>query len=91
MGGPHAGYGRIWPMSIMIRALTSESNKEILECLEMLKNSSAGTGLMHETFWKDDVTNYSRSWFAWANSLFGELIITLINERPNIILKSTVS
>lgn len=50
-GGPHVGYGYVWPMSIMIRALTSDSDEEILKCLSMLKTSSAGTGFMHESFW----------------------------------------
>ena len=87
VGGPHAGYGMIWPMSIMIRALTSTSDDEIKDCLDTLVKSSAGKGFMHESFWKNDVGNFSRPWFAWANSLFGELIITLMEERPYLILK----
>jgi meiotically up-regulated gene 157 (Mug157) protein len=77
-------------MSIMIRALTSESDEEILACIEMLKKASAGTGLMHESFWKNDAHKYTRSWFAWANSLFGELMITIMNEKPYLILKESI-
>lgn len=36
---------------------------------------------MHESFWKDDAAKYTRPWFAWANSLFGELCLRLIYER----------
>jgi len=85
IGGPHIGLGMIWPMSIMIRALTSTSDTEIASCLQMLKLSSAGTGFMHESFNQDNASSYTRPWFAWANSLFGELILTLSKERPYLI------
>jgi len=85
IGGPHVGQGYIWPMSIMIRALTSTKDSEILECLELLKNASAGTGFMHESFFQNDVNNFTRPWFAWANSLFGELILYLAQNKPHLI------
>eukprot|EP01112_Ceratiomyxa_fruticulosa_P012174 TRINITY_DN335_c0_g2_i5.p1 TRINITY_DN335_c0_g2~~TRINITY_DN335_c0_g2_i5.p1 ORF type:complete len:474 (-),score=85.65 TRINITY_DN335_c0_g2_i5:187-1608(-) len=85
IGGPHIGLGWIWPMSIITQAETSTNDDEILGCLELLKNSTAGTGFMHESFWKEDVDNFTRSWFAWANSHFGNLILTLAKERPHLI------
>jgi meiotically up-regulated gene 157 (Mug157) protein len=33
------------------------------------------TGFIHESFHKDDAGKYTRDWFAWANSLFGELVL----------------
>ena len=75
IGGPHAGMDMIWPLSIIMRGLTSNNEAEIKKCLSMLKNSNAGTGFMHESFNKNDVNNFTRKWFAWANTLFGELII----------------
>jgi len=87
VGGPHVGLNRIWPMSIMIRALTTDDDEEISDCLDMLKASSAGTGFMHESFSKDNVNVYSRSWFAWANSLFGELILDLTTRKPHLIFR----
>ena len=30
---------------------------------------------MHESFHKDDATKFTRKWFAWANTLFAELLI----------------
>jgi meiotically up-regulated gene 157 (Mug157) protein len=65
----------IWPISIMMRAFTSTDDHEKRQCLRWLRNSTAGTGFMHESFHKDDPGKYSRSWFAWANSLMGELIV----------------
>jgi len=85
IGGPHVGLGHIWPMSIIIRALTSSDDQEIMQCLQTIKASSAGTGFLHESFWKDDVTSFTRVWFAWVNSLFGELILTLAKEKPYLI------
>jgi len=82
---PHTGKDKIWPMGIILRAMTSESDKEIEKCLRMLVNTHAGTGFMHEAFDKDDPSKYFRSWFAWANTLFGELIIKINNERPHLL------
>lgn len=72
-------------MSIIMRALTSTDEDEILDCLALLKKSSVGTGFMHESFHKDDPIKYTREWFGWANSLFGELIVKLVNERPHLL------
>ena len=80
IGGPHIGYDMVWPMSIMMKAFTSQDDKEIQACVEMLMKTDAGTGFMHESFHKDDPSNYTRSWFAWQNTLFGELILKLVNE-----------
>ncbi|KAM0793773.1 hypothetical protein ACM66B_001191 [Microbotryomycetes sp. NB124-2] len=86
IGGMHVGHGFIWPMSIITRALTSDDDEEILDCLDMLKNTTAGTGLMHEAFHKDDSKNYTRAWFAWANGMFGQLIVKLLEERPHLLM-----
>lgn len=42
-------------------------------------------GFMHESFDKDDSSNFTRKWFAWANTLFGELIIKIHDERPYLL------
>jgi meiotically up-regulated gene 157 (Mug157) protein len=84
-GGPHVGIDFIWPMSIIMRALTSTSDAEIRSCLHILCTSTAGTNMMHESFYKDDPTKYTRPWFAWANSLFGELVLKLRSERPHLL------
>jgi len=51
----------------------------------MLKHTHGGTGFMHEAFHKDDPTDYNRAWFAWANTLFGELIIKIQREHPAVL------
>jgi len=82
---PHTGKEKIWPMGIILRAMTSVDEKEIIYCLKMLKSTHAGTGFMHEAFHKDSPDDFNRAWFAWANTLFGELIMKIYNERPNIL------
>ena len=87
IGGPHVGMDFIWPMAITMRALTSTDKLEITRCLHMLKNTHAGTGFMHEGFHKDNASNFTRKWFAWANTLFGELIIKLHAHHPDLLQK----
>ncbi|WP_223548613.1 MULTISPECIES: glycoside hydrolase family 125 protein [Aestuariivivens] len=85
---PHTGKNKIWPMGIILRAMTSDNDQEIIKCLTMLKNTHAGTGFMHEAFNKDNPEDFNRSWFAWANTLFGELIIKIYRERKSILSHS---
>ncbi|CAG8478960.1 3108_t:CDS:2 [Ambispora leptoticha] len=85
VGGPHIGLGFIWPMSLCVKIITATDDKEILDTLEQLKKTTADTGLMHESFWWEKPSIYTRSWFAWANSLFGEMILRLAEEKPHLI------
>jgi meiotically up-regulated gene 157 (Mug157) protein len=85
IGGPHVGLNYIWPMGIIIRALTTNDKAEIIRCLKWLKASQAGTGFMHESFNKDNAADFTRKWFAWANTLFGELLIKIHQYHPEIL------
>lgn len=79
IGGPHIGYDMIWPMSIIMKAMTAENDDEIRQCVRMLRDTDGDTGFMHESFHKDNPAKYTRHWFAWANTLFGELILRLVD------------
>ncbi len=85
IGGPHVGLNYIWPMSIIMRALTSTDKAEIVQCIKWLKSTHANTGFMHESFNKDNANDFTRKWFAWANTLFGELIIKTYKYYPEIL------
>lgn len=85
IGGPHVGLGMIWPMSLCIRALSSDDPRVIAACLAQLKTSHAGTGFMHEAFEAGNPMHYTRPWFAWANGLFGEMILDLANRMPRLL------
>ena len=77
-----------WPMSIMMKAFTSQDDAEIKECIELLMTTDADTGFMHESFNVNNQYDFTRAWFAWQNTLFGELIIKLVNEGKLAILNS---
>lgn len=85
VGGPHIGPDMIWPMAITMQGLTSQSDAEIKKCIAMLKATHAGKGFMHESFHKDDPNNFTRSWFAWANTLFGEFLWKIFQEKPALL------
>lgn len=88
IGGPHVGYNMAWPMSIMMKAFTSTDDSEIRDCIAMLMNTDAGTGFIHESFNVDNAADFTREWFAWQNTLFGELILKLVNEGKVDLLNS---
>jgi meiotically up-regulated gene 157 (Mug157) protein len=85
IGGPHVGQDMIWPIAITTRGLTSTDDAEIRACVQSLKATHAGTGYMHESFHKDDASKFTRSWFAWANTIFGEFLWKVYQEKPQLL------
>jgi meiotically up-regulated gene 157 (Mug157) protein len=85
IGGPHVGLDMIWPIAITTRGLTSQDDAEIRACVQSLKATHAGTGYMHESFNKDDPKKFTRSWFAWANTIFGEFLWKTYQEKPALL------
>lgn len=81
VGSPHTPEGYIWHIGIVMQALTSTDREEIMECLEMLSKTHAGTYYMHEAFHPSNPEEYTRPWFAWANTLFAELLQNLKEEN----------
>lgn len=90
IGGPHAGMNMIWPLSVTMRGLTSGNATEVEQCLHVLKSAHAGTGFMHEAFHKDDASNFTRKWFAWANTLFGELVMHTSSKYPQVLARNPI-
>ncbi|GAB1201236.1 hypothetical protein APSETT444_010625 [Aspergillus pseudonomiae] len=84
IGGPHAGLQNAWPMSLLIQAQTSDSDAEIIECINLVRNSSL-LGLVHESIDVNNIEKYTRPWFAWANSVFAQTILKVAAERPHLI------
>ncbi|KAJ5166033.1 hypothetical protein N7492_006329 [Penicillium capsulatum] len=84
IGGPHIGLRNAWPMSLLIQAMTSDNDTEILECINLVRNSSL-LGLVHESVNVMNVTEYTRPWFSWANSVFAQTILKVAAERPHLI------
>eukprot|EP00759_Apiculatamorpha_spiralis_P019966 PhF_6_TR25589/c0_g1_i1/m.35896/K09704/K09704; uncharacterized protein len=87
VGSPHTGSDMIWPMALIVQGITSTNDTEIQEVLNYLTTTTAGTYFMHESFNKNDPQIFTRSWFAWANTLFGEFIMMLADTKPYLIFK----
>ena len=85
VGGPHVGLNYAWPMSIIIKGLTTDDTNELKDCLTLLRNTDGNTGFMHESFNVNDDNDFTRSWFAWTNTLFGELIVKIHNNHPELL------
>lgn len=85
IGGPHVGQDMIWPMAIIMKGLTSNNSAEIKSCIAMLQKTHGDTGFMHESFHKDDPKKFTRKWFAWANTLFGEFLWKTYKEEPRLL------
>lgn len=81
IGSPHTSSGHVWHIGIVMQALTSSDREEILTCLSYLTQTHAGTNFMHEAFDPDRPEVFSRPWFAWANTLFAELLENLMEEN----------
>ena len=77
IGGPHCGLNKPWPMSLVMKAFTTNDRAEKEWCVQQILKTDGDTGFMHESFNKDDAKDFTRSWFAWANTLFGELIVDM--------------
>lgn len=84
IGGPHIGLQNAWPMSLLVQAMTSDDTKEIKEMLSMVKNTSL-LGLVHESVHVGYGRDYTRSWFAWANSVFAQTVLDVAARKPEVL------
>ncbi|PTD05826.1 Meiotically up-regulated gene 157 protein [Fusarium culmorum] len=87
-GGPHLGPGMAWPMGLIVQLLTSDDDDEIVDGIRQLMNSTSGLGLIHETVNSFNEKHWTRSWFSWANGLFGQMILDLYKRKPTLIARS---
>jgi hypothetical protein len=85
VGSPHTGARAVWPLALVMQALTAENDAERTDLLRALLAGSARTGFLHEAFDADDPTRFTRPWFAWANSMFGELVLSLHETHPHVL------
>lgn len=76
VGSTHTPDGHVWPLAIATAGLTGDENAAA-QALETLAATTAGTGLMHESFHVDDPGRFTRDWFGWANAMFCELALDL--------------
>jgi meiotically up-regulated gene 157 (Mug157) protein len=50
VGGPHIGLGHVWPMALITQGWTATTDAEVAQMLSTLVNTSACSGLIHESF-----------------------------------------
>jgi meiotically up-regulated gene 157 (Mug157) protein len=67
----------------------TEDDEEIRERLALILENTSGLGLIHESVGIYNSTDYTRPWFAWANSYFAEMILDLAERKPGLILNSS--
>ncbi|KAI9822815.1 MAG: hypothetical protein M1826_000394 [Phylliscum demangeonii] len=84
IGGPHIGLQNAWPMSLLVQAMTSTDDAEIMDSITLVRNASR-LGLVHESINVDYFLDYTRSWFAWANSVFAQTILDLARRKPHLL------
>ncbi|KAI1435404.1 glycoside hydrolase family 125 protein [Xylaria sp. CBS 124048] len=79
IGGPHIGLMNAWPMSLLVQARTSDDDKEIMECIDLVLRSSR-LGLIHESVNVNSLNVYTR-----ANGVFASTILDLAKRKPHLI------
>ena len=77
----------VWPLFTLMQGITSINKEEIKTCLDLLVTSAKSTGFMHESFHIDNPSQFTRSWFSWANSFFGVFIDSILEKCPELITK----
>jgi meiotically up-regulated gene 157 (Mug157) protein len=82
---PHCGLDMLWQLSIIVRGLTSTNHDEIRMCLKQLQDTDANTGFIHETFHREIPEKFTRKWFAWANTIFGEFVWKVYKDKKSLL------
>lgn len=82
IGSPHTPRGYVWPLSLVMQALTSSDQSEIDRLLTYIAASDTGDHRLHESFNANWPEAYTRDDFAWPNALFAELMISHQNLIP---------
>lgn len=77
IGSPHTPDHYVWHIALSVQGLTSMSIRECEEIFHYLTTTDGGEGYMHEGFNASDPTEYTRSWFAWSNTMFSEFLLSL--------------
>lgn len=87
-GGPHQGPGQAWPMAVIMQIMTSDDDDEIVHGIKQLLGSTSGLGLIHESVNSHDENHFTRSWFAWAAGLCGQMLLDLADRKPQLLSRS---
>ena len=75
IGSPHTPKGYVWPLALVMQALTSTDDDEVERTLRYIAASDVGDHRLHESFDPNWPEQYTRADFAWPNALYAELVI----------------
>lgn len=91
VGSPHTPEGYVWPIGLCVQGMTTEDTDELATIVDTLMHTHAGCECMHESFDPNAPEKFTREWFAWANSMFGELIYRLYEngKLEEVLTKAT--
>ncbi|KAM3513903.1 hypothetical protein MY11210_002440 [Beauveria gryllotalpidicola] len=87
VGGPHVNATYPWPMSQVSAIFGTDDDDEIAERLALIMENTSGLGLIHESIHIYNASDYTRPWFAWANSYFAEMVLDLAERKPGLIFE----
>jgi meiotically up-regulated gene 157 (Mug157) protein len=85
IGSPHTPRGYIWPLSLVVEAITSTERSEIDRVMGYIAASDTGDHRLHESFNADWPESYTRDDFAWPNALFAQLMLSRQGRLPAIL------
>lgn len=74
VGSPHTPRGNVWPLALVMQALTSRDRREIEQTLQYIAASDVGDHRLHESFNANWPESFTRDDFAWPNALYAELV-----------------
>jgi meiotically up-regulated gene 157 (Mug157) protein len=81
IGSQHTPANHVWPIAISLEALTSINKDDRAKALDLLENTDAGTGFMHESFNVDDDSQFTREWFSWSDMTYVDLVLESVDYR----------
>ncbi len=80
IGSPHTPDHYIWHIALAIQGMTTTVEGEKQMILDYFKTTDGGTAYMHEGFNADCPEEFTRDWFAWANTMFSEFVLSLTGK-----------
>lgn len=63
IGGPHVGLRHAWPMALLLQAMTSDNDTEIMGCVNMVLKASP-LGLVHESINVNTIRDYTSKYLS---------------------------
>lgn len=85
VGSPHTPHGYVWPLALVVEAITATDPSEIDRVMGYIAASDTGDHRLHESFNADWPESYTRDDFAWPNALFAQLMLARQGRLPPVL------